>query len=121
MKDNFKNQNETKPEEDLKINCPYLSCYGKALKISTKNISGLIGAEAYFNGMLDGRGYVFLNEVYEFLGLEKTEAGDKVGWIKDNPEGDERIIFEIHQTDRMYIDFNVDGVIIDKIKKEKLD
>ena len=113
MKDNF---NETKTE-DLEINCPYLSCYGKAYDgVKTNYIYKLIAAEAYWNGVLDHRGYVFLNEVYEDLGFPKTEAGDKVGWFKNNPEGDERIVFEIHQTDKMYIDFNVDGEILSKVK-----
>lgn len=81
----------------------------------------------YFNNILETRGHVFLNEVYAALGLEHTKAGAVVGWIKG--EGDGAIDFGIWSDDRMVqmhdfltghesailLDFNVDGVIYDKI------
>lgn len=71
-------------------------------------------------------GYVFLNDVYEALGIPKTQAGQHVGWVI-NPkegEGDGLIDFGIWnegtyrgiewvsgQRDALLLDFNVDGVI----------
>lgn len=37
--------------------------------------------EQWANRMLETRGYLFLNEVYEMLGMEKTQAGAIFGWL----------------------------------------
>lgn len=83
------------------------------------------------NDLLKARGYVFLNDVYEMLGLKHTSAGQIVGWIY-NPDvdhgGDNFIDFGIFDGDRysgmrfvkghadsVLLDFNVDGIIWDKI------
>lgn len=83
---------------------------------------------------LEDQGYLFLNDVYEELGLPKTKAGQVVGWIFDpeNPNIDSRVSFGTYricnrkvvncEDDYEYeecilLDFNVDGVIIDKINK----
>lgn len=72
------------------------------------------------NHDLNSRGYVFLNDVYEALGFERTKAGQHVGWVR-NGEGDGYIDFglqEIHNAGLVdgtgkeaWLDFNVDGVI----------
>lgn len=78
----------------------------------------------YANHILQARGHVFLNEVYDMLGLDRTSAGQVVGWvISDN--GDNFIdfgMFEAHNSRfvngwerNIILDFNVDGVIYDKI------
>ena len=84
----------------------------------------------YANDVLKKRGYVFLNEVYEMLGIPKTKAGKIVGWIYDekNPIGDNFIDFGIYNENReknrdfvngyervILLDFNVDGDILDMI------
>ena len=84
----------------------------------------------YANDLLKSRGYLFLNEVYEMLGIQRTPAGQVVGWIYDekNPNGDNYIDFGIYDvTDErkrafvngfernILLDFNVDGVIYDMI------
>jgi hypothetical protein len=78
----------------------------------------------YFNHRLIRRGHVFLNEVYDALGFEHTEAGSLVGW-RMSEEGDNYIdfgMFEAHNAPFinnrepvLVLDFNVDGVIYDKI------
>jgi hypothetical protein len=78
----------------------------------------------YFNHLLHARGHVFLNEVYDGLGIERTKAGSVVGWLLDG-EGDGHIDFGLfdEKADRfaigwetnVWLDFNVDGVIYDKI------
>ena len=75
---------------------------------------------------LKSNGYIFLNEVYEMLGLPKTKAGQVVGWTYDekNPIGDNFVDFDIYSIrnadfingykNSVLLDFNVDGVILDK-------
>ena len=79
---------------------------------------------------LERQGYLFLNDVYDMLGIKRTKAGQVVGWIFD-PEDDRidsRIDFGIfeprnrrtingYEEECILLDFNVDGVIIDKINK----
>jgi hypothetical protein len=83
----------------------------------------LIATQRHFNDILTARGHVFLNEVYDALGLERTEAGSIVGWVK-NGKGDNFIDFGAFDPDTntylplvtsdngcVLLDFNVDGVI----------
>ncbi len=77
----------------------------------------------WFNERLYATGAVFLNEVYEELGFPKTKAGQAVGWLTKGKGGiDGRISFgnsldllAYHDGDPILLDFNVDGVIWDKI------
>jgi len=92
------------------------------------NIHFLNCQQSYANQKLELQGYLFLNDVYDMLGLPRTKAGQVVGWIF-NPEDksiDSYISFGIfeprnHRTINGYeeevilLDFNVDGVIIDQI------
>ena len=84
----------------------------------------------YLNDLLHARGHVFLNEAYTALGFDHTQAGSVVGWIL-NEGGDNYIdlgVFNGEDDDRIrdfvngreatiLLDFNVDGLIWDKIKK----
>lgn len=80
------------------------------------------------NHMLRARGFLFLNEVYEMLGIKKSIAGQAVGWVYDkNAEdhGDNYVDFGIQEVFRkrsekpgdyepvFLLDFNVDGSILD--------
>jgi hypothetical protein len=82
----------------------------------------------YANDLLKSRGHVFLNEVYDMIGTPRTEAGAVVGWLLG--VGDDYVDFGIF-TDKsnqkirdfvngweqaILLDFNVDGVIFDKIE-----
>lgn len=77
----------------------------------------------YLNHRLHARGHVFLNEVYEALGFEHTQAGSVVGWVVGN--GDNFVDFSIFEAVNadfingyersIWLDFNVDGIIFDKI------
>lgn len=72
-----------------------------------------------FNDKLQAHGHVFLNEVLDALGIERTKAGAVTGWVWKAGSGDDFIDFGIKdwQDSNGYIllDFNVDGVILDLI------
>lgn len=95
------------------------------------NLMFLRSQQNYYNDMLKSRGHVFLNEVYDALGIPRTQAGAIVGWVI-GANGDNFIDFGIFDGDRMksrdfvngyersvLLDFNVDGVIYDLFTKEK--
>lgn len=80
------------------------------------------------NRRLQHDGYLFLNDVYEMLGLPKTKAGQVVGWVynEKEPIGDNFVDFGIYDQSReavrdfvngyeraILLDFNVDGNIWD--------
>lgn len=85
------------------------------------------------NDKLKARGHVFLNEVYDALGFDRSEAGQLVGWVwnKDNTAmeaGDGYIDFGIFDGNdyakrafvngderSILLDFNIDGMIYDLI------
>jgi hypothetical protein len=66
----------------------------------------------YFNHLLNVRGNVFLNEIYDALGIPRSVSGCICGWLR-NEENETFIEFQIF--DDGYIDFNIDGVIYDKL------
>lgn len=78
------------------------------------------------NDLLRARGHLFLNEVYRELGMDHTKAGAVVGWIMGS-EGDNYVDFGLWDNREqvrdfvngregsILLDFNVDGVIFDKI------
>jgi gas vesicle protein len=78
----------------------------------------------YGNQLLQARGHLFLNEVYDMLGIDRSKAGAVVGWVIGK-EGDNFVDFGIYEAFNsrfvngwersILLDFNVDGVIYDKI------
>lgn len=94
------------------------------------NLMFLRSQQNYYNDMLKARGHVFLNEVYDALGIPRTQAGSIVGWMIG--KGDDFIDFGIFDGGKMksrdfvngyersiLLDFNVDGVIYDCFTNEK--
>lgn len=94
------------------------------------NLMFLKDQQRYANDRLKTKGCLFLNEVYDMLGIPRTKAGAIVGWIFDekHPNGDNFVdfgIYDIHNDKKrdfvngyertILLDFNVDGVIYDKI------
>ena len=92
------------------------------------NLMFLRAEQNWANDRLKSRKYLFLNEVYERLGINPTPAGQHVGWIYDpeNPDhkGDNYVDFGIYDTHRstsrnfvngiepvILLDFNPDGDI----------
>lgn len=99
---------------------------------SSKNLTFLKAQQRFANEHLIRHGHMFLNEVYDMLGIPRTKAGQRVGWIYDpekNVEGDNYIDFGIYSVDRaqardfvngyesvIIIDPNVDGIISEKFE-----
>ena len=93
------------------------------------DIMMLNAQEKYLNNKLMCDGYVLLNDAYTTLGLPKTSAGAVVGWVYKGGEGDGYISFGDFESCNVrhydaargrevtdfFLDFNVDGVIWDKI------
>ena len=65
------------------------------------NLMFLRHTQAQANDILKRRGYLFLNEVYDMLGFQRTKAGQVMGWIydEDDPIGDNFVDFGIYNTD----------------------
>lgn len=83
--------------------------------------------ESHANDMLKIRGHIFLNEVLDMLGLPRSPMGQDVGWLK-NGQGDGKVYFGLWDPSRaetrmfingdersVWLDFNCDGFIKDKI------
>jgi hypothetical protein len=122
--------------EDYGTDIPSASIYGRFFDETSRyfkktpeyNLVFLTATQNYCNDRLIARGHLFLNEVYEELGFEWTQAGQEVGWKYyprgDNPKGDNFVSFGMHniadevsrafingQERVIFLDFNVDGVI----------
>ena len=78
------------------------------------------------NDLLHSRGHVFLNEIYDMIGVPRSKEGAVVGWVRG--AGDDFVDFGIFTNDNervrdfvngynrsILLDFNVDGVIYDLI------
>lgn len=94
------------------------------------NLMFLRARQQYANDLLISRGYLFLNDVYDMIGIPRTKAGQIVGWVYDekNPVGDNYVDFGMYDIRRpsvrdfvngyekaILLDFNVDGNILDRI------
>lgn len=88
------------------------------------NLMHLRAEQQYANDRLKARGYLYLNEVYERLGIDGSKMGQVVGWVYDpnNPDYDNFVDFGIREIDiedvlgvspQILLDFNVQGNILD--------
>jgi hypothetical protein len=97
-------------------------------KDAEANLVFLRNVERWANQRLQSKGHLFLNEVYDALGIPRTKAGQIVGWVLDNPNGDGKVDLGIYNINRencrdfvngrersILIDPNVDGPIYDLI------
>lgn len=110
---------------------PYTFCFDETsscwVRDAESNKFFLARQQDYANEKLKSRGYMFLNEVLDMLGIPRCRAGQTVGWMYDekNPIGDNYIDFgvlNIHcEANRnfvngleksIWLNFNVDGDIL---------
>lgn len=87
------------------------------------SLNFLRAQQSYANNVLQSRGYITLNEVYDLIGLPKSIEGQFVGWVKNY--GDNYVDFGIFTRENdpqvrdfvngfeeaILLDFNVDGNI----------
>ena len=110
---------------------PYTFCFDETaagwVKDAESNKFFLMRQQDYANEKLKARGYLFLNEVLDMVGIQRCRAGQTVGWIYDenNPIGDNYVDFGMiniySEPSRnfmngleksIWLDFNVDGDIL---------
>lgn len=99
-------------------------------KDAEMNLLFLKQQQNHANDILKSRGYLFLNEAYDMIGVPRTKAGQIVGWIYDEtcPIGDNFVDFGIYDIysekardfvngyeRSILLDFNVDGNILDNL------
>lgn len=89
-------------------------------KDAEANLMFLRNQERYANDRLESMGSVFLNEIFDALGLPRTSEGAQMGWLYD-PENPRKISFGIYNVHipanrefvngwerSIWLDFNVD-------------
>lgn len=94
------------------------------------NLMFLRQQQSYANDKLKSQGYLFLNDVYEMLGIPKTAMGQVAGWVYDESGkySDNFVdfgIYDLHNEQArdfvngreksILLDFNIDGNILDLI------
>ena len=94
------------------------------------NLIFLKQQQNWANEKLKAQGFLFLNDVYEMLGFDKTPYGQVVGWVynEEDPIGDNFVdfgIYDIHDSRKIafvngyerniVLDFNVDGNILEYV------
>lgn len=100
-------------------------------KDSEYNLMFLKAQQAHANNLLREQGYLYLNTVYDMIGIPKTKAGQVVGWVYDesNPDIDNYVdfgIYDLYDENKrdfvngrersVLLDFNVDGNIWENMK-----
>lgn len=136
---------ETKKKKTVLVRDPNarsLSMYARCFDNTNLNWSSdrtynrifLESQKNLLNDLLILRGHVFLNEVYERLGFKPVPEGQLVGWVLKKPEEmqaegrDGFISFGLEkpysqadyeflrgENDAVWLDFNVDGIVLEEI------
>lgn len=136
------NKNGKKTTRKGSVTCPgsgdseslYHRCFDEYNSMQWKkdnayNLAFLLAQERIFNNQLHAHGYVFLDEVYQQLGFDLREYSNAkmVGWLDDgtgdsfidfgifNPEQPENMQFVDGFEPAIWLNFNCDGVIIDRV------
>ena len=85
---------------------------------SENNRMFLRTSQDWANNVLQVRGHIFLNDIQDMLGFDRTSQGQLVGWLK-NGDGDGFVDFGVTEVEDepgvFLLTFNPDGVMYDKI------
>ena len=117
---------------DPKAASVYSRCFDESSscwsRFPDENRHFVMSQQIYANHQLNAKGHLFLNELYDALGMDRTPEGQVVGWlINDDPtrEADMYIDFGLQRPESarfmqgwepsVWLDFNVDGPILDLI------
>jgi hypothetical protein len=71
----------------------FYECFSK--RYFTSTLSAVMNAQYHINRNFSLSGFAAVNEFYEFLGLDKTDSGDEIGWGQ-----------ELLEDNTMWIDFD---------------
>lgn len=115
---------------------PYLSVFDQTtsemwMNVPETNAIQIKYIQTEANRILQTKGHLFLNEVYDMLGMEQTRIGGYTGWIYGG-DGDDHVDFSLHVLNdadtlrnshnpdweggnSIILDFNVDGNILDRL------
>lgn len=99
-------------------------------KVPNQNQFFIQSVQNHANDMLRVKGKVYLNDVLDMLTMDRCDAGQVVGWVRNSDDGDGYIDFGVWNgstfagkewvtgnVDGILLDFNVDGVVLDLLKK----
>ena len=111
-----------------------VSLYGKWFDEGNKNwrkdpdynLAFIKNTQNWMNDKLHAQGYLFLCDAYDALGIDRTSQSMIVGWTTDpNDGGDLDVDFNLYDVENhrfingeersVFLDFNVQGTILDKI------
>ena len=106
-------------------------CLGYEKNNPEYNLMTIKRVESYANDQLQAKGHIFLNEVYDMLGMSRTPVGAVAGWIYDpenkdidsyvsfgkyyDPSNPDKIDFVNGREPAILLEFNCDGPIFEKI------
>lgn len=131
------NGNVTKSKENVKTKSKTYSPYEFDFNKGTAPLDATMNTEHNFcflkaqqctaNDMLHARGHLFLNEVLDLLGMQRTSEGAVLGWL-DHGDGDGFVDFGFSdyyaddisdamdgRAPNIHLNMNCDGVIFEKI------
>lgn len=75
---------------DLDSESEKILCYDLfSQRYFTSTMAAVLNAQYHINRKLSLHGYASINEFYEFLGVDKIENGDDIGWSYDRPVEEE--------------------------------
>lgn len=95
------------------------------------NLFFLKQVQNWANDRLRSKGHLFLNEVYDQLGIDRTRIGQRIGWVYDEKDSNlyNYVDFGIYNMDderkrafvngyerNILLDFNCDGDVFDLMK-----
>lgn len=119
-------------EDDIPWRSDYARCFTVGSRNWTKDASvnrvTLMSYQALAQQKLKTQGFLFLNDVYDMFGFDRTLAGHTMGWIytkEENQHGDNFVDFGFEKAwdfmsgaeASVWLDFNVDDLpITDRIK-----
>lgn len=113
---------------------PYSFCFDESNpnwnREQSYNQTFILVQQQYANDRLLAKGHLMLNDVLRSLGMKETPAGAVTGWVRNNESGgDNYVSFGVFRNEDMgemfvsgqersiWLNFNVDGVVWDKIGK----
>ncbi len=111
-----KEKEVTKKVLDNKDIAPYSFIFSEETATQYKrdwgmNYNLLKSYQNYANDRLRIRGHIFLNEILDDLGLERTKPGVVVGWVKG---------YNVHNPDNAkYVDFGLDDPVNEQLEDQR--